>query len=474
MLESSFGLLYFLKASPNKENVVRYIYARITVDGYSKEFSTKRKWAADRWSQKAERAIGTKEDAKTLNHFLDSFALKVELSRTELMNANKTVTARALKNLALGKSDHRRMILVEFQKHNDEMKKLIGIDFAEGTYERYVTAMSHVKSFIITKYERDDLEVRELNYEFVKDYEVWLKTVRNCSHNTTLKYIGNFKKIVLLCVAKQYILTDPFKLFKAKKKKIKKRPLTPDQLFKLENYKFSTERLSIVRDVFVFQCYTGLAYTDAYQLKAAQIGKGIDGEQWIMSDRQKTKSETNIPLLPGAIRILKKYKNHPICIKRGTVIPVKSNQKMNEYLKEIADLCEITFALTTHRARRTFASTVTLGNDVPIDTVKEMLGHQTVQQTEGYALTSQEKVSRNMRELKEKLQIDLKRPSETPADPATRRPVFLEEISRNLPELRGKASQPSFSPHPSSLPENCTKPIKVDPRNLFQRFADRL
>ena len=174
-------------------------------------------------------------------------------------------------------------------------------------------------------------------------------------------------------------------------------------MVELERREFSTDRLNTLRDIFVFQCYTGLAYIDAFQLRKADIKDGVDGNQWILSERQKTNSTARIPLLPKAIKILEKYKDHPICLKRGTVLPVSSNQKMNEYLKEIAALCGFSFTLNTHMARRTFGSTVTLNNNVPINVVKEMLGHSSVKQTESYAITEQATIGREMTLLNKKL-----------------------------------------------------------------------
>ena len=158
-----------------------------------------------------------------------------------------------------------------------------------------------------------------------------------------------------------------------------------------------------MRDVFVFQCYTGLAYIDAYQLKKTDIKEGIDGNLWIMSERQKTNSTTNVPLLPQALEIVEKYKEHPLCVQRKSVLPVSSNQKMNEYLKEVAVLCGFPFTLNTHIARRTFGSTVTLNNNVPINVVKELLGHASVKQTEAYAMTEQATIGREMSILNKKL-----------------------------------------------------------------------
>ncbi|MEO8238450.1 MAG: site-specific integrase [Flavobacterium sp.] len=403
MLESSYGLTFFLKV-PRKKSNIRYIYLRITVDCIPKETSTKRKWDITRWDQKAERAIGTKEDANAINFFLTSIESKVNQYRNDLLYAEHSITSQKIIDFIMGRLAPKVKVLEEFLKHNNELRALVDVgEYAIGTHKRFEISKKHVKEFLLYKFNLEDIEFRDLNYEFIKDYEFYLKTVKSCNNNTALKYITNFRKIVRLAIDKEIIKEDPFKKFKGKKTKTRKKPLTAVELHKIENYTFSTPRLTVIRDVFIFQCYTGLAYIDAFQLKKEDIKIGIDGEYWIMSERQKTESETNIPLLPKALEIIEKYKDHPICISRGSVLPVKSNQKMNEYLKEIADLCGIVSVLNTHKARRTFGSTVTLANDVPIHIVKEMLGHQSVQQTEEYAITTQQLVGRQMKELRNKL-----------------------------------------------------------------------
>lgn len=404
MLESSYGLNFFLKSPKIKGRHVRYIYLRVTVDGIPKETSTKRQWDNRRWDQDAGRAVGTKEDARSINYFLNELTMKIGQFKTELITYGQSITADAIINFVNGKTISRKKVLEEFLEHNNEMHALVPKEFAQGTYDRYVTALSHVKEFIFFKYKIDDIEFRELNYDFVKDYQFYLKTVRNCSNNTSLKYIANFKKIVLRAIAKEIITKDPFVSFKGKKVIIKKKPLTRTELQLLENKHFESKRLDTIRDIFVFQCYTGLAYIDVFQLKKEDIKLGIDGRLWIMSNRQKTKSETDIPLLPKAIEIMEKYKDHPMCIAKGTVLPVRSNQKMNEYLKEIAELSNIYTALNTHKARRTFASTITLNNGVPIHVVKEMLGHKSVKQTEEYAITEQESINKEMLGLRTRLE----------------------------------------------------------------------
>lgn len=432
MLEASYGLNFFLKTH-HKGSDLRYIYLRITVDGIQRETSTKRKWEGSRWNQKTERATGTKEDAKALNYFLDSIRRKVEDYKIQLISRNTPITSQKLIDFVLGNTEANTKVLQEFQKHNDEILVLVSKgEYSKGTHERYVTARSHVEQFIKLKYKVDDSEFRQLNYEFIKDYDFFLRTIRNCQNNSTVKYIANFKKIIYRAISKGIITSDPFKAFKNPKVAVKKTPLSSHELSTLENKKFDSERLSEVRDIFVFQCYTGLAYIDVKQFKKEELKIGIDGKQWIISERQKTGSSTTIPLLGKAIEILERYKEHPLCKANNVLLPVKSNQKMNEYLKEMATLCGINDNLTTHKARRTFGSTVTLNNGVPMHVVKEMLGHHSIKQTEEYALTEQSTISREMQILEKKISPEA---DDDQYDPIS----ILEKIENDLNLLKAKS-----------------------------------
>lgn len=434
MLEQSFGLTFFLKSSKKKSND-RFVYLRVTVDGLPKETSTKRKWDSTRWNQKTERATGTREDAKATNFFLETLVTKINNYRTLMIAEGQTITAQRLIDFILGKTVSKAKVMEEFKLHNSEIFALVPREYSKVTYIRYETAKAHVQEFLKFKYQIDDLEFRELNYEFIKDFEFYLKTVKNISNNTTLKYISNFKKIVLRAIDKEIIMIDPFKRFKGKKEKIIKRPLTRQELLLLETHPLFVERLAVVRDVFVFQCYTGLAYIDVYNLKNADIKVGDDDELWIISERQKTGSMFNVPLLPQALKIIERYKNHPQCLIRNTVLPVISNQRMNGYLKEIADLCGIESTLNTHKARRTFGSTVTLNNNVPIHVVKEMLGHSSVKQTEEYALTEQQTIGKEMRVLRDKFKVKEPVPVDISLDIIMRLENEIMELKKRLVQI---------------------------------------
>jgi len=404
MLEKSFGLLYYLKQTKNQKNENKYIYLRITVDGERREISTKRQWMPDQWNAQLGRTTGISEDAKELNSYLDLVFVKVYRAKTKLLESNQPLTADKIKEVLTGNDEKKHFIVEAFLRHNKQMKALVGREIAPATLTRYRTACDHVQNFIKLKYKKEDLELSSLDYEFISQFLFWLKTERNCVNNTAVKYLGNFKKIVLECKQKGLLTKDPFLGFRTKRDELVPVVLTGDELIKIRNKQFHTQRLNHVRDIFLFSCYTGLAYSDVYKLRTTDITIGIDGDKWIITTRQKTKSNTRLPLLPNALAILDKYNNHPKCLKTGTLLPVLTNQKMNSYLKEIADLAGIHKKLTFHSARHTFATTITLTNGVPMETVSKMLGHKSLKQTQHYAKVVDVKISKDMRLLKMKLE----------------------------------------------------------------------
>ncbi|WP_292010473.1 site-specific integrase, partial [Chryseobacterium sp.] len=273
-------------------------------------------------------------------------------------------------------------------------------EFSKGTWKRYETSLRHTQAFLKWKFNLSDIDVRHINPGFIADYEFYLRTVRNCSNNSAVKYIRNFQKIINICLNNEWISKNPFIGYKSKIESVDVRFLTDMQLQKIREKNFNSERLRIVRDIFVFCCYTGLAYIDAKNLTRDKVTTGIDTGLWIKTKRVKTKIEASIPLLPEAQKILRRYENHPKCVNENIALPVLSNQKMNGYLKEIGDLCEIDFDITFHTARHTFATTVTLNNGVPLETVSKMLGHANIRMTQHYAKIQDKKIGEDMLVLK--------------------------------------------------------------------------
>lgn len=268
--------------------------------------------------------------------------------------------------------------------------------------------MSHIKEFLKWKFNVSDIEITEIDHAFIYDFEFFLRTEKSCANNSAVKYVKNFGKIIRICLANKWMYHDPFLGYNSKFVEVNRGFLDEEELSLLQNKELKIERIALVRDVFLFSCYTGLSFIDAFNLTKGNIGIGIDGNKWIFTARQKTKIASHIPLLPIAEDIIKKYEKHPMCAISGKLLPVLSNQKMNAYLKEIADLCEITKELTFHIARHTFATTVTLSNGVPIESVSKMLGHKSIKTTQHYAKILDKKVSEDMAFLKERLKINEK------------------------------------------------------------------
>lgn len=380
------------------------MYLRITVDGAACEISCKRKADPVKWNAVAGRLSGKTAEAKSLNSYLDTLQQKVFEAKRKLLERDEDLSAEAIKSLLLGRDTHRQrfMLLEIFRYHNEQMKALVGREFAPGTMERYETSLKHTQSFLKWKYGVEDLEISRLNYEFLSEYEFWLKSVRRCNHNTTMKYLSNFRKIVNQCLRKGWLPRDPFPGFKMSLREVNRMALTEKELQLLADKRFSTPRLTQVRDIFLFSCFSGLAYADVKKLRTSDVVWGVDGEKWLMIAREKTDVISRIPLLPQALQIMDRYKNEQI--ENGPLLPVASNQKMNAYLKEIADLCGISKHLTFHLARHTFATTVTLSNGVPIETVSKMLGHRNLKTTQLYARILDGKISSDMQQLKLKLE----------------------------------------------------------------------
>jgi site-specific recombinase XerD len=398
-------LFYAKKAKATTEGLVP-IYQRVTVDGQRIELSTKRYVDATKWSSEAGKLKGNSEEARGLNSYLDILKAKVYDYQKELIHETGYVTFEAMKNKTLGVQERALTIVPVFQDHNQKMKSLIGNEFSPNTLKRYVTTLKHLITFLKWKFNTTDIEIKSIDNAFVNEFEFYLRSVCNIQNNSAVKYVRNsFGKIIRTCIINGWLSKDPFKQYTSKVREVNRVYLTEDELDILSTKDFKNERLNQVRDIFVFSCYTGLAYIDSANLTPHNIAIGMDGEKWIYTFRQKTDSRTNIPILPPVMVIIEKYKEHPICIVKNKLLPILSNQKMNAYLKEIATLCNINKELTFHIARHTFATTVTLSNGIPIETVSKMLGHSSIKQTQHYAKILDRKVSEDMRILREKFSI---------------------------------------------------------------------
>ena len=401
-LKTKITLHFYAKSTKANANGLLPIYVRLTVDGKRLEFSTKKFVEKTKWSSELSKMRGTTEEARSINSYLDLMKSKVLDAQMELLHRNETLSIENFKNKLLGNEERQRMLVPIFQDHNNKIKELAGIEYAPGTLERYTTSLKHTIEFMQWKYNIKDIDITKINHAFVADYEFYLRSIRNCNNNTTVKYLRNFNKIIKYCLANDWIDKSPFSNFKSRMKEVERVYLTETEIQSIIEKDFKTERLTLVRDIFLFSCFTGLSYIDVKNLTKSHIRFGIDGEKWIFTHRQKTESASKIPILPVTQMIIDKYQNHPQCINEDKLLPILSNQKMNAYLKEIAGVCEIEKELTFHIARHTFATTVTLTNGVPIESVSKMLGHKNLRTTQHYAKVLDRKVSDDMKILKEK------------------------------------------------------------------------
>lgn len=406
-MKTKITLHFYAKSTKANANGLLPIYVRLTVDGKRLEFSTKKFVEKSKWSNELSKMKGTSEEARSINSYLDLMKAKVLEVQMELLHRNEALTIENFKSKILGTEERQRMLVPIFQDHNNKIKELVGKEYAPGTLERYTTSLKHTIEFMQWKYNVSDIDITKIDHAFITDYEFWLRSVRNCANNTAVKYLKNFNKIIKLCLANDWLDKNPFANYKSKVKEVERVYLTEAEIQSIIEKDFKTERLSLVRDIFLFSCFTGLAYIDVKNLTKAHVSYGIDGEKWIFTHRQKTESASKIPILPVTQMIIDKYENHPQCINEDKLLPILSNQKMNAYLKEIAGVCEIEKELTFHIARHTFATTVTLTNGVPIESVSKMLGHKNLRTTQHYAKVLDRKVSDDMKILKEKLALNI-------------------------------------------------------------------
>ena len=401
-MNTSVSILFYIKRAKVNNLGVCPIYTRVTVNAKRFEFSTNKSINPDKWSSEGSKVKGTSEEARTINSHLDYLKNQILQAEKKLIKKDISVSSENLKNELFGLTETKRMLVPIFKDHNNKIKELVGKEYAPGTLERYTTSLKHTIEFMQWKYNISDIDITKIDHAFITDYEFWLRSVRNCANNTAVKYLKNFNKIIKLCLANDWLDKNPFANYKSKVKEVERVYLTEDEIQSIIEKDFKTERLSLVRDIFLFSCFTGLAYIDVKNLTKSHISYGIDGEKWIFTHRQKTESASKIPILPVTQMIIDKYENHPQCNNEDKLLPILSNQKMNAYLKEIAAICEIEKELTFHIARHTFATTVTLTNGVPIESVSKMLGHKNLRTTQHYAKVLDRKVSEDMKLLKDK------------------------------------------------------------------------
>lgn len=397
-------MFYIRRDKTNKKGEAP-VFMRLTINGERADASIKRFIEPHAWNSAKGKANEKSRGGKDLNLYLDAISANILRIQRDLELDKKEVSAQIILNRYLGKEQSDRHTLMEvFRAHNEKCRALSGISLAPGTVIRYETTLRLTEEFLQKSYQKEDCYLDEVTNQFIEDFEFFLKTVRRCCHNTTSKYLMNFKKIVRIALAKGWMKKDPFAQIRFHLDPVEREFLEKQELKAMLNKAISIPRLAQVRDIFCFCCLTGLAFTDVQQLKEEHLVADIHGKIWIRKARQKTKNMCNIPLLDEAQKILDRYKEHPYCQTHGVLLPVCSNQKMNSYLKELADICGIRKNLSTHCARHTFA-TLTLASGATIDNVAKMLGHANVNMTRRYAKVLDSSIMRDMEVVAENMAL---------------------------------------------------------------------
>jgi len=401
MKKATFSVQFFINGKKPLRNGETRIFLRIRVNNLVVEHSTGRSIQPDLWDNVRGLSSIRTDKGKSLNQYLDHVRKMVYDAQLALEDRQEDVTAEALRQEAFGMRHSDLGLMEYYQRHNDEMKMMVDKEFSKSTYTRHITSRKLVGLYILYRYGKPEIELRMITADFIRGYQSYLRTVRNCNHNSTIKYTKNVGKLIRRAIAEGHLDKDPFLGMHFKIDPVETETLTKEELEDLAVKDFHNERINQVRDVFLFCCYTGLAFIDVKELTRKELVVMADNNLWIKKKRSKTKNEFLVPLLKVPLSILKKYEG--ICGDDDSrpVLPVLSNQKYNSYLKEIADLCGINKRLTTHVARHTFATTVTLTNGISLETVSKMLGHSSITMTQRYAKVIEEKISKEMDKLKD-------------------------------------------------------------------------
>lgn len=400
----TFSIHFWLNIAKQKNDLCP-IYARITVEGKRAEISLKRSILVTFWDTRSKRSNSRTLEGKALNDYLDQVYSDLLACHKQLLGESKYVTAQAIKARYLGEDEQHKTLLELVSYHNLNMGSIL----KPGTLKNYFTTERYIQRFLNNNLKINDIYLKQLSYKFIIDFEQFLRNGKSINsskplnNNGVMKHLERLKKMSKLALRLEWIDKDPFIKFSLKFKKHSRTFLSQTELEILESAKLSKTTHQKTRDIFVFACYTGLSYIDVKLLNENHIVRGIDGNYWIFTKREKTDEILKIPLLDKAYEILKKY-DHEFN-KTDKLLPVFSNQKINEYLKDIASDLKISKRLSFHAARHTFATTITLSNGVPIETVSKLLGHSKLATTQIYAKVLEQKLSEDMSSLRRKLSV---------------------------------------------------------------------
>lgn len=418
---ATFSVIFMVRAKKNTKLKREKLYARITVDGRRVEMSLSRDLSSGLFDPKAQRCLRGSSESKQINDFLSIVNSDLNEIRKKLMLEGKETTAELIKARYKGLPDPDDIpdptVLELYDEHNRKFKELIGTkNHSPSTFQRHLTSRGHVAAFIQHQYGKEDLTWEKVDFSFLSNFEHYLKSIRKCNHNSSMKYIKNLGKVIRLAIAEGYLTRNPFNKFKLSYETVDRVILTQKEVDQMVDLDIKLNRLDKVRDLFVFCIHTGVSFCDVIELRMNNIYEDKDGTKWIKNKRLKTGVEFMVPVLPVVQKIIDKYADHPERQLKGSVIPEISNQNYNGYLKEVAMRCEIDKNLSSHIARHTFATTIALNNGVPLEVVSKMLGHRDTKTTQIYAKIQEKAIKRGMSDLLNRGNISQRRREEISND----------------------------------------------------------
>lgn len=400
-MRSTFKVLFYLKKNAPKKNGYVPVMCRITIDGTIAQFSCKLDVNPDLWDTQSGRASGRTTEAKETNLFLDNIRVGVNTHYREIFDKDNYVTAEKVKNAYLGLGMKHETILKVFAQHNEDFVKQVGKMKSKSTYQKYCTVYRHLQDFIRYRYKVSDIALKELTPAFIIYFELYLRTTQECTHNTVWVYMMPLRRMITIAQNNGWLNRDPFVEYSISPEDSDRGYLTKEEIKKLMNAPIIKKKHELVRDLFIFCCFTGLSFRDLKNLTTDNLQTSFDGHEWIITKRQKTKVQSNIRLLDVALRIIEKYKG---IAKDNRVFPVPSYANLRDNITLIVQACGIKKHVTWHMSRHTYATEICLTNGMPIETLSKTLGHTNISTTQIYAKITNEKVSHDVEALSHKLQ----------------------------------------------------------------------
>lgn len=399
-MRSTFKVLFYLKRNAPKKNGLIPVMCRITVNGKISQFSCKLDVEEKTWNIELGRVSGRSTVAQETNRMLDKIRVGINKAYQDICDKENYVTAEKVRNVFLGMGMNHETLLVVFRQHNEDYEKQVGKIKSLRSYWKYCIVYKHLEEFIKQRYKVSDIALKELAPAFITDFELFLRTEKNHCNNTVWSYMMPFRSIIFMAINNGWLQRDPFYAYSITKEETKRGFLSKEEINLLIKGTFKKPSYTLIRDLFIFCTFTGLSWTDMANLTKENLQTSFDGHLWIKTNRQKTRTESNIRLLDVAKHIIEKYDG---MTDDDKLLPVPCYVNCKNSIKVIAKKCGIEKNVTWHMSRHTYATTVCLSNDVPIETLSKMLGHRSIRTTQIYAKITAEKVSRDMEKLSKQI-----------------------------------------------------------------------